>query len=109
MGGILCTVLTLIVATATPHAAAALTYVALGDSIAAGAGDNGPGGYVGRYRDAAATDLGVAITLQNLAVGGSTSGNLLSALTTDGGVQAAVAGADLVTFDIGGNDLLVAL
>jgi lysophospholipase L1-like esterase len=98
-----------VMAAGTPHGAFALSYVALGDSIAAGAGDNGPGGYVGRYRDAATTDLGVAITLQNLAVGGSTSGDLLAALTTDGGVQAAVAGADLVSFDIGGNDLLVAL
>ena len=35
----------------------ALSYVALGDSIAVGAGDAGGGGYVARYRDDLAADF----------------------------------------------------
>jgi lysophospholipase L1-like esterase len=89
--------------------AVAFSYVALGDSLATGAGDDMSGGYVGRYRDAAAADLGVSIALDNLAVGGSTSAALLATLTTDSGVRAAVAAADLVTLDIGGDDLLIAI
>src|SRR5262245_29368193 len=88
--------------------AAALDYVALGDSVAAGAGDGGTGGYVARYRTHVEADLGGVVALQNLAVGGSTSQQLLAALTGDGNVRAAVAGAQLVTLDIGGNDFLIA-
>ena len=89
--------------------ALALSYVALGDSIAVGAGDAGGGGYVARFRDDAAADLEQPIALQNLAVGGTTSADLLTTLTTDMAVRAAVAAADVVTFDIGGNDVLIAL
>src|SRR5262245_11581146 len=76
-----------------PGAALAFSYVALGDSIAAGVGDTS-GGYVARYADDVATDLAVGVSLQNLAVSGSTSGDLLASLTGDSGVQAAVSGAD---------------
>ena len=37
--------------------ASALSYVALGDSLAVGSGDGGGGGYLARYRDDLATDL----------------------------------------------------
>lgn len=89
--------------------ASALSYVALGDSLAVGSGDGGGGGYVARYRDDLATDLEAPVVLQNLGVGGSTSQDLLDSLTTDSMVQSAVADADVVTFDIGGNDILIAL
>ena len=88
-----------------PSEAAAFSYVALGDSLAAGVGDTS-GGYVARYADDVAADLALGVALQNLAVSGSTSGDLLATLTSDAGVRAAVAGADLVTLDIGGNDVL---
>src|SRR5262249_58321417 len=87
-------------------AASALSYVALGDSLAVGSGDGGGGGYVARYRDDLAADLEAPVALQNLGVGGSTTQNLLDSLTTDSMVESAVAGADVVTFDIGGNDIL---
>jgi lysophospholipase L1-like esterase len=92
-----------------PTDAVALDYVALGDSIAVGAGDDGSGGYPGRYRGYAEADLDAPVLLQNSAVGGSTSGDLLTTLTTDAPLRAAIAAADLVTFDIGGNDILIAL
>src|SRR5438094_5241843 len=75
--------------------ASALSYVALGDSLAVGSGDGGGGGYVARYRDDLATDLEAPVVLQNLGVGGSTSQDLLDSLTTDSMVQSAVAGADV--------------
>jgi lysophospholipase L1-like esterase len=92
-----------------PSLAHALSYVALGDSIAAGVGDNGPGGYVGRYGAYVASDRAVGVALQNLTVSGSTSQDLLTTLTTNAGVRAAVAAADLITLDIGGNDVLIGI
>jgi lysophospholipase L1-like esterase len=103
-------VLTLVIVLSGSAAPAfAVGYVALGDSLAVGVGDNVEGGYVERYRDAAANDLDTAVVLQNLAVGGSTSADLLATLTVDASVRNAVSTADIVTFDIGGNDILIAL
>jgi lysophospholipase L1-like esterase len=46
------------------------------------------------------------VTVTNLAVDGWTSQDLLAALRDDSAMREAVAGADLVSWDIGGNDLL---
>src|SRR5262245_63307872 len=89
--------------------ARAISYVALGDSLAAGAGDGGGGGYVARYRDHLTADLATAVVLQNLGVGGTTSQGLLTSLMTDGAMRSAVAAADVVTAGIGGHDILIAL
>jgi cysteine-rich repeat protein len=88
---------------------AALSYVGLGDSIAAGFGV-GPGqGYVEVYGAELAVDLGVPVNVTNLGVPGTTSANLLNSLTSNAAVRTAVAGADIITYDIGGNDLLVTM
>ncbi len=91
------------------YEAEALTYVALGDSVAVGVGDGGGGGYVARYRGDLAADLALPIALQNLGVSGSTSSDLLTSLTGDSAVRDAVVAADVLTLDIGGNDLLQAI
>ena len=83
-------------------------YTALGDSLAAGTGD-AQGGYVPRYRNHIQTDTGYPVTLIDRGVPGWTSGDLLHALRTDASMRAQIAGSQVVTFNIGGNDMLQAL
>lgn len=83
---------------------AAVSYVALGDSLATGAGATTS--YVAEYAAALETRTGTDIEVTNLAVNGWTSTDLLEAITGDETMRTAVAGADLVTVDIGANDLL---
>jgi cysteine-rich repeat protein len=88
---------------------AALSYVGLGDSIAAGFGVSPGQGYVEVYGAELAVDLGVPVNVTNLGVPGTTSTNLLNSLTSNAAVRTAVAGADIITYDIGGNDLLMTI
>lgn len=81
-------------------------YTALGDSLATGVGAQQ--GYVLRYREHVEADTGASIALSNLGVNGWTSGDLLSALTATPTFREAVASAQLLTWSIGGNDLLAA-
>lgn len=83
----------------------AVRYVALGDSLAAGVGSVLFFGYPHRFRLLAARRLRRPVLLTNLGRFGWTSGDLLSALRTDPRLRRAVAGATLITVDIGGNDL----
>jgi len=78
-------------------------YSALGDSLAAGA--LAQQGYVPRYATYANTDTGSNITTLNLGVPGWHSGDLLNALQNDLVLQNQVSGSEIVTWDIGGNDL----
>jgi lysophospholipase L1-like esterase len=80
-----------------------ITYTALGDSLAAGffAKDH----YVGLYTGYLTADTGKQVTSSNLGRPGWTSELLLNALRTNGEFQDAVRRAQVVTWDIGGNDL----
>lgn len=78
-------------------------YTAMGDSLAAGA--LAEMGYVARYDTYLNTDTGATITTINLGIPGWQSGDLLNALQNDPAFRSQVSGADVVTWDIGGNDL----
>ena len=78
-------------------------YVALGDSLAAGVGDRR--GYVERYADHIRTDMNARVRVINLGVPGQTSPELLRAVRTDAAMRRALGGAQVVTFNIGINDL----
>jgi lysophospholipase L1-like esterase len=78
-------------------------YSALGDSLAAGA--LAQLGYVPRYATYVNTDTGATVTTLNLGIPGWQSGDLLNALQNDPVFRNQVSGAELVTWDIGGNDL----
>jgi len=78
-------------------------YAAVGDSLAAGA--LAQQGYVPRYATYVNTDTGSNVTTLNLGVPGWHSGDLLNALQNDPIVRNQVSGAEIVTWDIGGNDL----
>lgn len=83
-------------------------YTALGDSLAFGILDS-QGGYVRRYRADIAADTGVTVTLTDLGVNGAHSGDLLNSLQNDPNFRNAVSSAQVITWDIGGDDLLHAI
>ena len=78
-------------------------YVALGDSLAAGVGARQ--GYVDRYAEYLRDDTGARVKLINLGVSGQTSSQLLRALENNPSVRNRLRGAEVVTFNIGINDL----
>jgi lysophospholipase L1-like esterase len=78
-------------------------YAAMGDSLAAGA--LAQEGYVPRYATYVNIDTGSNVTTLNMGIPGWHSGDLLNALQNDPIFRNQVSGAELVTWDIGGNDL----
>jgi lysophospholipase L1-like esterase len=91
----------------TERATGVLTYVSLGDSIAFGIGASQQG-FVGQLDQHFEADLGVEVRTTNLAVPGWTSSDLLMAIRGIGEFREAIRNADILTFEIGGNDLLAA-
>jgi lysophospholipase L1-like esterase len=78
-------------------------YAAMGDSLAVGV--LASRGYVPRYQQHVHDDTGANVVLTNLGVNGWTSSDLLLALRSDARFRAAVRTGQIVTWDIGGNDL----
>jgi lysophospholipase L1-like esterase len=78
-------------------------YVALGDSLAAGVGARR--GYVPRYAEHLQSDTGVRLRVINLGVSGQTSSQLLHSIRNDPEMRKALGGAEIVTLNIGLNDL----
>ena len=110
-------------AAASPRPPQPSTYLALGDSVAAGVGADHPGttGYVARLHEALADArrcgrgqaLGCRLALQNLALPGATTTTLISGqlpqalglLEQRNADPTPVNDVRLITLDIGGNDL----
>jgi lysophospholipase L1-like esterase len=78
-------------------------YTALGDSLAAGliAGQ----GYVARYATYANSDTGANVSTINLGIPGWQSSDLLNAIQNDDIARGHIRDSQIVTWDIGGNDL----
>jgi lysophospholipase L1-like esterase len=92
------------VLTATAAADGAFRVVALGDSLTRGAGDvTGGGGYPERVA-AALRKAGLTVSVDNLAVDGSETGDFLGKME-EADVVRRVAAANLILVSIGGNDL----
>ncbi len=87
------------------HKAATLHLVGIGDSIPA-AGEGGAKGvsYVELYGDMVRARTGEAVQVTNLAEPPATSSSVLSSLQTAKTYRDAVAGADIITITVGGND-----
>jgi lysophospholipase L1-like esterase len=90
-------------AEATSPDAPAWDYVALGDSLAAGIGARR--GYVDRYADHLRAGTPARVRVVNLGVSGQTSPQLVHALRNDPSTRRALRGAEVVTYNIGINDL----
>jgi lysophospholipase L1-like esterase len=78
-------------------------YVALGDSLAVGVGAHR--GYVDRYAAHIESDTDVAVDVVNLGTSGQTSSELLRALHRDPEIRQALGAAEVITFNVGINDL----
>jgi lysophospholipase L1-like esterase len=89
--------------TAVTDASASWDYVALGDSLAVGIGARR--GYVDRYASYLRIDTGARVNVLNLGQSGQTSAQLLQALRSDPSMRQAVGAAEVITFNIGINDL----
>ena len=89
--------------TTATDVAATWDYVALGDSLAAGVGADR--GYVERYADHVRDDTGARVRVVNLGVSGQTSGELLRTLREDPSVREELRRAEVITLNIGINDL----
>lgn len=92
--------------TTSQNSVTSLKYVALGDSITAG--DNTYVNMVGNYLK----NRNGSCTVYNLGVGGLRSGDLLDAMTNSSHpayqyVRTTIKGADVITLDIGSNDIFV--
>ena len=90
--------------TTTTDTPVSWNYVALGDSLAAGTGASDKG-YVDRYADHLEADTGARVNATNLGRNGQTSSELLYALRNDPSSRQAIEEADVVTINIGINDL----
>jgi lysophospholipase L1-like esterase len=75
----------------------------LGDSLAFGA--LATQGYVPRYASYVNTDTGSNVQTTNLGVPGWTSADLLNSLQNDQTARGLLQNSQIITFDIGGNDL----
>ena len=78
-------------------------YVALGDSLAAGVGARR--GYVPRYAAHLRSETGARLRVNNLGLNGQTSTQLLYSIRSDPSVRKALTRAEVVTLNIGLNDL----
>jgi lysophospholipase L1-like esterase len=78
-------------------------YVALGDSLAAGVGARR--GYVSRYAEHLRRETGARLRVINLGLSGQTSSQLLYSIRNDPEIRKALGGAEIVTLNIGLNDL----
>jgi lysophospholipase L1-like esterase len=82
-------------------------YTAMGDSLAVGVLANK--GYVPRYSDDITSDTGVQVTRIDLGQNGAHSGDLLNSLKNDPNFRNSISSSQVVTWDIGGDDLLHAV
>lgn len=80
-------------------------YTAMGDSLVTGY-TSPTGGYVPRYQAYIQTDTDAVVNLSNFGQNGRTSGGLLTALRTDFALQNSVIQSNVVTWNIGINDLM---
>jgi lysophospholipase L1-like esterase len=90
--------------TTTTGTSAVWNYAALGDSLAAGTGASNEG-YVDRYAAYLEEDAGAQVNVTNLGRNGQTSSELLYTLRNDPSWRQTIRAADVVTVNIGLNDL----
>jgi lysophospholipase L1-like esterase len=83
-----------------------LDYVAFGDSLATGYGATY--GYVYRYAAVLGMDTGAEVNVNDLGMDGLTSAQLRAAVENEQGARDAIEQSDVVTINIGANDLMQA-
>ena len=81
------------------------TIVAIGDSETTGAGDPTGEGWVGRYASLIEDEYGINVAVENHAVEGQYSAELLQEIESDEDLRQQLAGTDVVLIGTGGADL----
>lgn len=88
-----------------------LNYVAIGDSLTEGVGDQtSQGGFIPLLAKALDSRYNVNVVSQNFGVSGNTSTQIYKRMTSDKDkIQAAIKKADLITITVGGNDVMAVI
>ncbi|WP_460055549.1 SGNH/GDSL hydrolase family protein [Pseudolactococcus yaeyamensis] len=84
-----------------------LNYVAIGDSLTEGVGDQtNQGGFIPLFANAMGEISAVDVVSQNFGVAGNTSTQIYKRMTKQKKIQAALKKADVITITVGGNDVM---
>ena len=84
-----------------------LNYVAIGDSLTEGGGDQtNQGGFIPLLSNAISEISDVNVVSQNFGVAGNTSTQIYKRMTKEKKIQSAIKKADVITITVGGNDVM---
>ena len=84
-----------------------LNYVAIGDSLTEGVGDQtNQGGFILLLSNAISEISDVNVVSQNFGVAGNTSTQIYKRMTKEKKIQSAIKKADVITITVGGNDVM---
>ena len=84
-----------------------LNYVAIGDSLTEGVGDQtNQGGFIPLLSNAISETSDVNVVSQNFGVAGNTSTQIYKRMTKEKKIQSAIKKADVITITVGGNDVM---
>ena len=84
-----------------------LNYVAIGDSLTEGIGDQtNQGGFIPLLSNAISETSDVNVVSQNFGVAGNTSTQIYKRMTKEKKIQSAIKKADVITITVGGNDVM---
>ncbi len=84
-----------------------LNYVAIGDSLTEGVGDQtNQGGFIPLQSNAISEISDVNVVSQNFGVAGNTSTQIYKRMTKEKKIQSAIKKADVITITVGGNDVM---
>lgn len=84
-----------------------LNYLAIGDSLTEGIGDeSNQGGFVPLLAQDIESHFNIQVTASNFGVAGNTSQQILDRMKDDPNLKKALESADLITVTVGGNDIM---
>lgn len=84
-----------------------LNYLAIGDSLTEGIGDeSNQGGFVPLLAQDIESHFNIQVTASNFGVAGNTSQQILDRMKDDPNLKKALDSADLITVTVGGNDIM---
>lgn len=86
-----------------------IQYVALGDSLTEGIGDEGMDGFVTKIADKMEEEFPVCVMTHNFGVSGDRSDQILKRLKESKTQQKEIKSADIITLTVGGNDFMQTL
>ena len=83
-----------------------IQYAAIGDSLTSGVGELFGGGFVPKYGRLIQERMGQQVVYDKMGISGARSADILSVVSYDNKVRAALQNANIITITAGGNDLV---